>query len=273
MKLLVEKFRSFYVVVLDTYHRYKSINTTAVLIYTMGKVGSSDISKKLKLSFQFHNFDQEIPAKNFSSRFTPHIYRYVVEALRWKILGRKLLRVFGLPAAELKVISIVRDPVARNLSAFFQNLDESQVIGGSVSESEFYAYTNHMLPLVWFDVEFKRHLGVDVYAYPFDVEAGWCVIEKEGFKILILQLEELSNLGEIVADFVGDDKVYLGGAKQNFSGDKWYGVLYSDLKAKIDISDEYLNLMYKSRFMKHFYGDEKTARMRAKWTQRDSSES
>ncbi len=255
---------------IDTHRRLQRINKTTTLIYTMGKVGSTELYNTIDNSHQIHNLDSEAPAKNFSARFTPSLRRYIIESVRWKLLNRKLLKSLSEAKRDkhsVKIITMVRDPVARNLSAFFQNLDQSQVTAKTSITSDFFAYTNHLLPLTWFDVEFKKHLDIDIYRHPFDSTRGWERIRENGYDILILQLESLAHNVEIISDFIGSASYSLSQQKgtYNTGKTKWYAELYSSAKDHISFSEEYINLMYSSKFAKHFYSTHQLETFRQHW--------
>ena len=78
----------------------------------------------------------------------------------------------------VRVITAVRDPVARNISAYFNNLTLS-TLKREFNEEELQAMMDqfldkysHDIPLVWFDKEMRDVLGLDVYHYPFPQKKG-----------------------------------------------------------------------------------------------------
>lgn len=261
---------SFVTMLYSNLLRYKKIGDGTVFVYTMGKVGSSAIYEGLSEAYQLHNFDGEIPAKYFSSRFTPYVRRYLFETLRWKLFHKKAYKRFEKAMRlghKVKVISVVRDPVARNISAFFQNLDASQIYSKEGLQHDFFALTNHMLPLEWFDLEFKRHLGVSVYDYKFDVDSGYSIIEQDNCEIMIVQLEKLNANADVIRRFIDDDKFdfAVSDVQGNVSSVKWYKEYVQFLKENAVFPRAYLDLMYDSKYMRHFYSQSDIANLRAKW--------
>ncbi len=83
---------------------------------------------------------------------------------------------------EWKIITLVRDPIARNISSFF----EENMMGlydphfyeryrqGQAQISDFiqtfFDKYPHYLPLRWFDLEIKAVFNIDVFQDPFDFE-------------------------------------------------------------------------------------------------------
>lgn len=167
----------------------------------------------------------------------------------------------------LKVITSVREPVARNISQMFFDLP---VMLGSVEaitntrkqeeafteifEDMYYRLIDHDFILNWFDLELKRALGIDIYEYSFDKKNGYTIIEKENIQLLVLKLEKLDSCEGIIGEFIGRKEFKL--IKEKSSEDYWYKPLYDTFKKKFIPNKEHLQKMYESRFMKYFYTGE-----------------
>jgi hypothetical protein len=52
---------------------------------------------------------------------------------------------------------------------------------------------DHDRPLMYFDLEFKGVLGVDIYAFEFPPSQGYYIIDDKNADILILKLEHLND--------------------------------------------------------------------------------
>jgi hypothetical protein len=171
----------------------KSFGKQCVLIYQMGKVGSRSVEASLLASrldlpvFHIHYLSAEMLEKETdcfydercgSNRKLKGVFsRQLFESyfIRSAVLARPH------PKKKWKIITLVREPIARNISALFHDLDE--YIPGSHNniysipyEELFQAFlekVNHELPLTWFDIELNPLFGVDVYASPFPKEKGY----------------------------------------------------------------------------------------------------
>ena len=131
-------------------------------------------------------------------------------------MGRWLQRRIGDPRnnRKWKVITLVRDPVSRNVSSFFQNLEfhlsydyrskvqyesrETMVADIRRLFEEHYLDREAMeqidtSPLTWFDSELKAVFDVDVYASEFPREQGYQIYESEKASVLLLRLEDLNR--------------------------------------------------------------------------------
>ena len=101
---------------------------------------------------------------------------------------------------------MVREPISKNISQFFQNVEVSYPEFAYsekinlLSENEMIEEMIHFFiknfihddPLVWFDVEMKKFTGIDVYEEEFPHEKGYKLYENERFRILIFRLSFLS---------------------------------------------------------------------------------
>lgn len=256
--------------VLDTRRRLLKIGNGTVLIYTMGKVGSSSIAESLDMGHQLHTLDSEPPAKYFSSRFTPYIRRQAIETQRWRMLNKKIhsrLRENINHNKEIKIISLSRDPIERNVSAYFQNLDTTQLDSHRYLSEEFMAYATHFVPLYWFDLEIKKYLNVDIFEFEFDSSAGYSIVQKDNISILLMQFEKLPTLSNYIAKFLGLDEFNLISDKKqgNVSSAKWYYPGYLKLKNELSFPKEFIDYMYTSKYVKHFYNCNQIESMVKKW--------
>ncbi len=85
-----------------------------------------------------------------------------------------------------------------------QRYDQSDVV--------FAALNRFLLPLRWYDEDFRPATGINVYKQPFDIEAGWGQIEHGGLSILLLRYERLHNLVPVISGFTGTPGLKLGRA-------------------------------------------------------------
>jgi len=179
---------------------------------------------------------------------------------------------------QWKVITLVRDPVARNLSSFFEVLDPEmhygleanlQAKGHEAVVQELCtlflnAYPDHELPLTFFDTEFKRALGLDVFAIPFSTAKGYQIYKGAPADTLLLRAENLvQSAREAFAEFLGIPEFELTNA--NLSEEKGYARIYRSVLNTIVLPDAYLQKMYNSQYATHFYSRDEIAAFQAKW--------
>ena len=176
------------------------------------------------------------------------------------------------PKRRLRVITLVREPVANNVSMFFQLL--GRYIGTGVDPSEcnideliavFIEKYMHWRPLTWLDAEVKTNFGIDVYAYPFPVEQGYTVISRENTSLMVLRCElEDRKKERAIADFLGLDEFEI--VRSNVRSEKSTGQTYAEFKRRIRIPPALLDRMYDSKFARHFYSGEERDLFRKRWS-------
>jgi hypothetical protein len=234
-------------------YKVKDVNMENVYVYSMGKVGSMSIystllSNNIK-SLHFHYLNGDFNTNGIS----------IGERIGLKKLNGKI-----------KIISLVRDPVARNISAYFQNLKiylgkEKNFQTTKFLERIFFSKYPHLVPITWFDNEFKKSTGIDIYNYEFDKILGFNIIEINEAMILILKTETDDVVKKHAIElFLGMNlKSEIG--NENESNNKEYSEIYNDFKSSIDIPIDYINKLYDSKYMKHFYSNYEIHNLKKKW--------
>ena len=237
----------------------------ALVVHTMGKVGSTAV---------LTTCEEQVSA--------PVFHTHTLSFDKIKELARRSLTsplLEGLAVRRLldserevhwRVVSLVRDPVARNISAFFQNLDH---FGGGTDEiaalfERFMRDYPHDLPSRWFDDEVLPHFGVDVFGSEFDPKSGHAVFSRENVDLLVVRIDDLNNVGpRVLGEFLGlPGEASIG--RENIGGDKSYSTLYSEALKKFRIPEKYVDECYATRFARHFYSDEEIAHFRERWAAR-----
>ena len=201
-----------------------------LLIYQMGKVGSTTLRASMDnigiKSYHVHSF-------RYLSSYIPN-------------------------ANQIKIITLVREPVSRTLSAIFQNPADFPNYDMSFDSIISRHLMEGRLLFDWFDHELKEYFGIDIYAHPFDKEKGYSIIKQGNVEVLAMKLEKLNSLEQVISEFIGAPQFKLINA--NIGNDKHYKYLYKNVKDAIIIPREIFDMYYKDNpKMDHFYSeDEKT---------------
>ncbi len=271
-----------------------------ILVYQMGKVGSSSIRNSLfrcqdpstRLVLMSHEF---FPIRNRDLRrieIEPEYRDYVIreiehdrhdfeqfplrKRLGWRFRERfyseRIYRAYVKPGHRLRVVTLVRDPVAANVSMFFQLIDH--YIGTPIEESTYDIETViqifleryvHSRPLTWFDVELKTTLGIDVFRYPFPVAQGYNIISADNVSLLVLKCElDDQTKARAIAEFLDLDDFEI--VRSNVTGDKSHAPQYAEFKRRIRVPDRLLDKMYESKYARFFYSSEERSCFRARWS-------
>ena len=173
-----------------------------------------------------------------------------------------------------KVVTVVRDPVARNVSAFFLSIEryipnfyrrfEQQQIAMPQVVELFLRDYNHNIPLEWLDDEIKMPFGVDVYQQPFAADRGYSIIHHNTVDLLILKLESLQSCyRDAFKEFVGIENASLQDTHITKKDDT-HGAYKSLLKV-MRLPEEYLDRMYSSKYAAHFFTEREIDSFKHKW--------
>lgn len=235
----------------------------------MGKVGSSSVMRSLvshgvRPVFHVHRLN---PVHREKLR-----QEGITESRAYEMEAVEIYRHVIQKQHPAKIISLVRDPVGRNVSAFFQNMDALPGLtrAGGLREPDklralFLDAYPHAVPLEWFDIEMRQTLGIDVYAQPFPKEQGHTVRRRGPFEVLILRAElpDPAKAGAI-QQFLGVDAFEI--TRENVTAKKDYAAVYEVFKKDLVLPAAYLDRMYGAQYTRHFYTPEEIGRMRSRWS-------
>lgn len=258
--------------------------TDKILVYQSGKVGSKSIMNTLgEKGMHFHTLTSLYGWDELDS----NLISYYQQKLKHK---------------KIKIITSVREPIARDLSGFFQ--------GSDLDLWPFSAMNNHLIfwygdyhkngarldaeelkqrmpgwegnlndtfckaariicekkldEFTWFDYEIKQLFDIDIYQYPFDKKKGYSIIKKNNVEILVLKMEQLAYLEKVISDFAGNMEIHLN--KVNEGQNKLYSYTYKELKNTICLNRDYFDYYYdNNERLKHFYTDDEINNMKAHW--------
>lgn len=249
--------------------RYSLIGKTPVIVYQMGKVGSLSVMRSLRACgvtpvFHVHRLHPKNRAtmrkvmQNNAWSEEPEaawIYQHILQKQR-----------------PTKLISLVREPVGRNISAFFQNLEVITGLSKEIVANHadtlyacFLSTYHHHVPLTWFDVEVHETLGIDVYAQPFPKEQGYIELRNGPFELLVLRAElPDADKAAAIQQFLGLRQFKI--VRENVSRKKWYADLYNHFKQHLKLPLDYLTEMSAAKYTRHFYTDEEIKQMTKRWS-------
>ncbi|WP_415225993.1 putative capsular polysaccharide synthesis family protein [Psychromonas sp.] len=249
------------------YKRFADENN--VLIYQMGKVGSTSLEHAIENAIHIHTlYLDNHTCKPRQAALFGCGFRYYYHKLKQAFINH-LRRKAIKSRDDIKVVTLVRKPMKRNISMYFHDLDayifnsQSDLLSLSPAlmtrlPSEnllitlFEQQFDHHYPLTWFDKEIKRFLGIDVYKAHFDKNRGYMNIKHKNIQILCIDAERLTEHLPIVEDFIGK-KIIL--CNKNKAENKWYAPLYQQFNTTYQPSDNLVNLLENSKFNEFFFVD------------------
>jgi hypothetical protein len=259
-----------------------------IIVYQMGKVGSASIQHSLMATFKamgvkvpvhhIHNLNNlEAMEKAILQSNIRHDPEVTLMGIR---LGLELKKQMNEdPNKQWNLISMVRDPVARNVSDFFHGLQEiipdcehlyqtGQLSIEDVQAAFLTKFDHHITPKVWFDTQMKTVFKIDVYARPFPSHKGFEIYrDGRNAQLLLMRLEDMNRVaGQAMTEFLHIRDFRL--IQSNVGAEKPYASLYRDFK-KLPLPEAYLEEIYGTKFAKHFYTGREIENFREKWALSD----
>ncbi|MBW2020574.1 MAG: hypothetical protein JRI58_11090 [Deltaproteobacteria bacterium] len=258
-------------------------NITPILVYQMGKVGSITVYRSLKAAkirnpiIHCHFLSRE-NIRNVEQYFLSLPSQEVPDHIeKCKRVSHYIHR--NMKKHRWKVVTLVRDPVAREISDLFQNL---KVVVPDLRVSKTTANielaTNTLLNTLknfdeskdyactWFDLELKDVFKIDVYDHPFDKQKGYQIYQGTNADTLLIRLEDLSKcLKAAMADFLNIPDVAL--IRSNVGANKAYKQLYAKVESSIRIPRDSLDKIYSSKYARTFYSEEEICRFKRRWSE------
>jgi hypothetical protein len=242
----------------------------SVIVFTMGKVGTLTVCNSLRNIGYMH-------VHPHSLRFTrPGVHFLKVklsftQKLKYLILTflkRIKVAVWKLLKNEIVIITGVRDPYSRNISAYFEQVHYLGGIKCGTSprdiEKQFNETCFFDAPLEWFDKEIRKVTGINVYDYFFDKDKGFSVIKKGKYKLLVFRIDKLNSLSEEIAKFIGDENFKV--ISTNISDEGEYVKQLTQLKKSYKYDQHKVNIYSKSKYMKHFYTSDENQGLIDRWS-------
>jgi hypothetical protein len=237
-----------------------------VAVFSMAKTGSSSVAAALRAGgvgavHQVHDLDPAFLAEEEAG------YRWTGRP--WRIWdAQALLRHPPTTSAPWRVVSMVRDPIAQSVSAFFQPGVRLGYVHPGATVDELRARFGDRLdrlPLHWFESHLLPTLGIDVYTVPFDPGTGYQIIDTPSVRLLLLRCEDLARAPGALAELLGVPAT-LSVAELNRGVEKGYAELYRSFCASLRPTAAQLDHAYGSRLVRHFYSAEEIDRFRTLWS-------
>lgn len=261
-----------------------------IIDYQMGKVGSSTIRVSLsalglKQSFYHVHFLNPVRVAEIRRQRRRYFGTEKETLLKRPWTYEFLYEQIQKKDRRWRIITLVREPIARNISTFFENLEvtEKPDGGGYAIKSDYYAIDTdvmldnveplialffdrlqHDRPLGYFDDEVKTVFDLDVYSGDFPRQKGYGIYQGDRADLLLIRLDNLNQCAESAfKEFLDIDGFSL--IQTNVASEKVYAPLYSAFKRTIRLPESYINRMYDSKYTRYFFSDEEIQGFRRKW--------
>lgn len=194
-----------------------------VVVYTMGKVASYSVFRSLRecqiTAEHVHDLAGGVENLSRRSKERPRAGHLAASV---RVLNRQ---------DRLKFIVLFREPMSRNLSAFFENLANFGHAPDDFPEDVFDSFLqsyDHRRPQKWMENELSGFLGIDLAAV--DVRTSHQVFEVPRGECLLLRADWPDKEKEVaIQDFLGKPDFTIEG-KHNVGSEKPYSALYKDVR-------------------------------------------
>ena len=174
------------------------------------------------------------------------------------------------------IVTLVRDPIAREVSNAFQTPELVGLDGRDASRdpAEVVALLRRRLmedgPILymesWFGQELELATGVNVFDYPFDMQRGWSIIERNGIRLLLLRVEDLTSQGPAALGSLLGSDMPLGVVDGNVRAATADGEIYGSVRQRLRLPADLVERIYGSSFMRHFYSESTLADFARQWS-------
>lgn len=250
---------------------YSIMQRDTILVWQPGKVGSTSIVKSLER--------EKIPyahlhCLSFANWLDAEVHNSYGIQHHWRDKPVKKLGIMQ-DLEKVKIISLVRDPIARSIADYFEGLGRLYSKYEDM-DVDFYQDMNNFIEkearvgksgyiFEWFNHEIKEFFDIDIYQYDFDKKKGYQVINKDNIELLLIKTEKLTDCQEILGRFVGVKKFKL--MNDNVGNQKIYKFAYNEAKQLIKIPDHIINFYYReNECMDHFYTENEKKKFIEKWS-------
>ena len=232
-----------------------------ILVYQMGKVGSVSIQVALR--------HKGLHARHAHWMKGGGEYPTSKKQLAKDIKSGK--------RGNWKVISLVREPVARNISAFFQGIEQYYPDYKEYEYKEdvleyFLQDYNHQWPELWFDEEIMDVFDFDLFSTDFNRSQGYQIYEVERGEILMIRLEDADRVvPEAMEEFLGIEDVKMARSNdfvKRHNGTR-VGKIYEGFLEMAEFPEDFLDEMYDMRYAKHFYSKKELKNFKETWSDND----
>lgn len=253
-----------------------SITRSRFFVISSGKTGGSTLARSFLNALHLHSYrhlhacyDTQSPHSTLclNDLYTYTSRKYVSPTTKEKIL----------------IVSGIRDPIGRAISAFFQNIESYLTMKPRdillmsiptlilIFNNRFLSDIENYYPF-WDPDEplLNGYAGRDLFQIPFNYEKKRLFFEDETFRILILRFEDISGWDSIIRSTLPEiDLMSYSFKSENLSEMKWYSDLYRRFLAEYTVPRSLLDAKfdhpYHRQVLEHFYSPEEIDAMKQKW--------
>lgn len=256
--------------------KLKHPNRTPVIVHQMGKVASTSVSSSLAEAGDrdvFHTHRLNPRTLNIRLRYHERTNTAVPRVDR---AAQFIIENFLSRGRKVQLVSLVREPIARNISAYFETLDTRWGIKDAHVSipieqllERFIDEYDHDIPDKWFDDEIRETVALDVFEKPFPQQQGYVLLGNERADLLVMKHDLDDGLkGVALGKLLGTEPLKV--KRANVGRRKKYGNTYETFRRSIRLREAFVRRMLDSRYARHFYTPKEREIAFQKWTSTDT---
>lgn len=251
-------------------------NLPPIIILTPGKVGSSSVYDTLKRVkgnrvFHIHRFSEKGIEESIKEHLDSDRNSKPLHLIVSKLLRKKLESYKG----KIFIITIVREPISREVSSFFQNTEfyKNQIENADLKVDENKALSLLLKQLRsgitndlenWFDDEINQNFGIEVFKNQFDIDKGYSITHHGNNVHLLIKLENLDKTFTIAIKEFLESNAYSPLQNANVGEQKFYAESYKTIKSKVKLDQKTITEILSSRYFQQFYSGTENS-IKQKW--------
>lgn len=246
--------------------RYIKYKDTLILVYSPGQTGSSTVYYTLMKEFPLNKvlhvhflsdywIKEKLPKDNYNMKNDKN-----------KLLADKVYKALK-KKKKVKIISLIRDPFSRGISAYFHN----PILRNQVKDKDMETIRRGMLnyskddSLFWYETDFNNFLNCNVFEDSFDKKRGAKRIDlSDNIEVLLLKTNQLSKNGKKeIEDFLDisiDELIDVNQREKDTTGE-----IYKQIKNYYFEEPALFNEKINSQFTQHFFSDSELKSFKEKY--------
>ncbi|NVK53862.1 MAG: sulfotransferase family 2 domain-containing protein [Flavobacteriaceae bacterium] len=235
-----------------------------ILILTPGKVGSSTLYFNLKQQlnqpiFHIHRLSKKGIEKSKKDHMDSDRKSLPLHLIISEILSREI----NINKDRIKIVTIIREPISRYVSSFFQNIEfyknsiEKSDLTIDINGSLGFLYSNFNEQICidladWFRSEIEEPLNLNIL--DIDTNSKYYFGNYNSFFIL-LRLEDINSNWQHILFLLTGEKINIPMKNFNIGDKKYYSDSYNKVKKDLKIEPKVFDNITAHVFYKKFYSD------------------